>query len=39
MAHPDLVGIDFRDVGDVAAMARAFDFHKSLLQTFSGSFG
>jgi hypothetical protein len=27
MADPDAFRIDFRSVGDVAAMARAVDFH------------
>ena len=35
MAYPDLVGIDFRDISDVAAMAPTVDLHKSLLQVFS----
>jgi ACR3 family arsenite efflux pump ArsB len=31
MTYPDLVGIDFRDVGDVAAVTSAIDLHNSLL--------
>jgi hypothetical protein len=35
MAYPDLFGIDFGDIGNVAAMAPTVDLHKSLLQAFS----
>jgi hypothetical protein len=27
MANPDLLGIDFRDVRNIAAMASTLDFH------------
>jgi hypothetical protein len=35
MAYPDLFRIDLRTVGDIAAMARAVDFHNSLLLAFN----
>lgn len=31
MAYPDLVGVDFRSVTNIAAMAPAVDLHISLL--------
>ena len=37
MAYPDVVGIDFRDVGNVAAMTPAIDLHNSLHLVFGHS--
>src|SRR5215510_6218180 len=36
MAYPDFFGVDFRGVGDKAAMARTVNFHNNLLHS-SGS--
>jgi hypothetical protein len=35
MAYADLLRIDFRSVGDTAAMAPAVDFHNNLLRAFN----
>src|SRR5262245_55674707 len=38
MTYSDLFGIDFRDIGNVAAMASTVDLHKSPLQTFNHTY-
>jgi hypothetical protein len=35
MAYPDLLGINFRTIGDITAMARAVDLHNRLLHVFN----